>query len=365
MARTHLQDSLQSLLREKLIPWASEGAPFLLVQPPLTPPNGIQITNLKARALPAAKQIASHLLLCNWNEDQLNALRVPYLGCVVEGEADLKTGITSHEARQLPPDARKFGQQVIALPTGSFFIIPPGGAISNTSQGVHWERPKREKAFSKILWIHLIPAGAICHLCTSRDGEHNIAPFLFVQDAQLAAMTQFLLHQMQMRLVHHREIALAQLKVLLLHLDQAMSNSEPQILNSSKKMEHAAAMPPDAPQPQEISAQDPLSLACQFIENNFHLPTLTPAQIAQQCYISVPHLNRLFRKQFDQSIMEYVRQTRMNHGEKLLRGTNFPINEIARISGYRHLSHFSQAFSLRYHSSPQAFRQKLLRSKNH
>jgi AraC-like DNA-binding protein len=361
MARTYLQDSLQSLLREKLIPWTDAKSPFLLVQPPLIPPPGIKVSNVKARALPVVKQHTSHLTLYNWREDQLNALRVPYLGCVVEGEADLKTGITSRQARQLPPDMRQFGRQIMALPAGSFFILPPGGIISNANK-VHWERNKPEDARSKSFWIHLIPAGAICHLCSCRNGEHTIAPFLFVRDAQLEPMAQFLLHQMQMRLLHHEEIALAQLKVLLLHLDQAMSRNETQILHSSRKMEETTAMPPDAPRPQEASAQDPLSLACQFIENHFHLPALAPAQIAQQCYLSVPHLNRLFRKQFDQSIMEYVRHTRLAHGERLLRGTNFTINEIARLSGYHHLSHFSQAFSDRYHCSPQAFRQKILRS---
>jgi AraC-like DNA-binding protein len=362
MARTFLQDSLQSLLREKLIPWAGDGAPFLLVQPPLTPIDGIKITNLEARFLPPAKQLPSHLTLHDWKEDQLNALRVPYFGCVIEGEADLRTAITSQQARQLPDESRRFGQQIMALPAGSFFILPPGGIISNANK-VHWERPQREHAHSKIFWMHLIPAGAICHLCSSQKGEHIIAPFLFVQDAQLAPMAQFLIQQMQMRLLHHQEIALAQLKVLFLHLDQAMSNGETKTLNSSKEMEQVAAMPPDMPPHHEVSTQDPLSLACQFIENNFHLPMLTPAQIAQRCYISVPHLNRLFRKQFNQSIMQYVRQTRMNHGEKLLRGTNFSVNEIARLSGYRYLSHFSQSFSERYHQSPQAFRQKSVDAK--
>ena len=63
-----------------------------------------------------------------------------------------------------------------------------------------------------------------------------------------------------------------------------------------------------------------------------------------------------FRKAFDRSPMDFVRETRLQLGARLLKTTDLAIEQVASRVGIHSRSHFSQAFSDYYGLAPASFR---------
>jgi len=59
---------------------------------------------------------------------------------------------------------------------------------------------------------------------------------------------------------------------------------------------------------------------------------------------SLFHLSRTFSTATGMTILQYIRQLRMERAAELLRSGNFNVSEAALEGGYWSLSHFSQAF---------------------
>ena len=99
MSGVSLHKHLHRILEEKMLPSVRGGTSVTLLQAPLFTTNDehLNITSLSAPPLPRARPERSHIALHLWPEQFLNSLRVPYLACVFEGEADiaLRSRITS------------------------------------------------------------------------------------------------------------------------------------------------------------------------------------------------------------------------------------------------------------------------------
>jgi AraC-like DNA-binding protein len=370
MTGVSLRKHLQTILEEKLLPAARDAAPLVLLEPPIftTARDQIEIVSTPAKPLPRAKACRSHITLHYWPEHFLNALRVPYLACVFEGEADITTALTSEQAKQYSGVRSKggvlpFGRQTVALREAAFFLVPPSAPVSYGSRP-HWERPDPQSAYSRIFWIHLLPAGVLCHTCASSRGRHRTHPFIFISDEELPALSQLLLGETARRENQREELARTLLLALLLQLSQAFRREKSQILATGEAIESAAARRSDpATEPASRQHDDhdgslAVRRALQFLEANLNQP-LDPAAIATHSYISPSHLNRLFQAELGTSVMEYVTRQRLLKARALLRETDLPIAEIASLCGYANASHFSQLFTRHERSSPRAFRNRM------
>jgi AraC-like DNA-binding protein len=101
-------------------------------------------------------------------------------------------------------------------------------------------------------------------------------------------------------------------------------------------------------EPQEIDPR--ISKLCTYMQMNLDR-RLTLPDLAQYLYISESHLRLLFRKTMGVSPSEYLRQLRLQRAKDLLVNTSYSLKEIAVLSGFETLNHFSRVFSA-YESIP-------------
>ena len=101
-------------------------------------------------------------------------------------------------------------------------------------------------------------------------------------------------------------------------------------------------------QPQEIDSR--ISRLCDYMQMNL-AKRLTLPDLAQYLYISESHLRLLFRKTMGISPSLYLLQLRLQKAKDLLVNTSYSLKEIAELSGFQTLNHFSRMFR-KYESIP-------------
>ncbi|MGG1519303.1 AraC family transcriptional regulator [Paenibacillus oryzisoli] len=101
-------------------------------------------------------------------------------------------------------------------------------------------------------------------------------------------------------------------------------------------------------EPQDIDPR--ISKLCAYMQKNVDRK-LTLPDLAQYLYISESHLRLLFRKTLGISPSTYLRQLRLQRAKELLVNTSYSLKEIAELSGFESLNHFSRVFST-YESVP-------------
>lgn len=66
-----------------------------------------------------------------------------------------------------------------------------------------------------------------------------------------------------------------------------------------------------------------------------------------------------FARAFGRSAMDFLRETRLRHGARLLRATGLPVKAIASRVGFASRSHFSRAFADHFGAAPADYRAAL------
>lgn len=97
--------------------------------------------------------------------------------------------------------------------------------------------------------------------------------------------------------------------------------------------------------------------AAGFISEHLTQP-LSLDGIGKELHISKYHLCRLFKCEYGVSVMNYIKQRRINLAKGLLLKSDKSISEIALLSGFADFSTFSRAFKDAAGTTPSAFRKK-------
>lgn len=84
---------------------------------------------------------------------------------------------------------------------------------------------------------------------------------------------------------------------------------------------------------------------------------LTLEAIADAAFLSVSYASRLFKKEQNISIMEYLLQIRMTEARRLLKETQMSIEEISEQTGYSDSSYFTKVFRKSEGKTPSQYRQ--------
>ena len=71
--------------------------------------------------------------------------------------------------------------------------------------------------------------------------------------------------------------------------------------------------------------------------------------------MSVSKFNKAFRQNSGESLHAYVIQRRMEFAASLLQEGKYNISEVAGLSGYSNLSHFSDSFRKKYGVLPKKY----------
>jgi AraC-like DNA-binding protein len=318
---------------------------MVLANPVLWPANDKQFTPHSGKPLSETKEGRTHqVYLHRWYEQRLEASRSPCLLYVMEGEADMRIGITERmltEARGLSAKSylRECDFVTVSLSKGAFVLLPTGIPHSDGSKG-HWDRPHSERAHSRILWLRTLPMGAFCHTCCSHNENHDSDPPLFVQDTKLNPALEFLIEEMTERAADSEAVAQCQLLTMLLRIKRALAK-QTGIEDATESLEQLSAN--GATLVSHSNKATIVSRACSFIESNLHAP-LDLNKIAAHVFVSPTQLNRIFQAELQQSVMKYVTQRRLELAKVLLSRSGLPISEIGKLAGCTSASYFSQMF---------------------
>ena len=99
-----------------------------------------------------------------------------------------------------------------------------------------------------------------------------------------------------------------------------------------------------------------LRAAREYLEVRF-LDDIRLNDVAQVAGVHPVHLAREFRRHYQSSIGEFVRERRIAHASRLLTRSATPIAEIAITCGFSDQSHFSSVFKRQMGVTPARFRE--------
>jgi AraC-like DNA-binding protein len=83
---------------------------------------------------------------------------------------------------------------------------------------------------------------------------------------------------------------------------------------------------------------------------------LSIGDIAAHCGLSLSRFAHLFKDEMQRTPQQYLEARRMEQARNLIRFSNLPIGDVARVCGYEDPFYFSTRFKRAFGRSPRAFR---------
>ncbi|WP_334075122.1 response regulator transcription factor [Paenibacillus sp. A14] len=104
--------------------------------------------------------------------------------------------------------------------------------------------------------------------------------------------------------------------------------------------------------------------AKRYIHQHYSDPELTVDQVAGGMFVDASYLRKVFRKEGDISVLDYITYTRMRRAKELLAEGNVKLADIAEKVGYTDPSYFGKSFKKYYGMPPSEFEQREIRIRN-
>lgn len=95
----------------------------------------------------------------------------------------------------------------------------------------------------------------------------------------------------------------------------------------------------------------------EYISANYS-KKITNREIADAFHFNPSYINRIFKKHTGVAMHEFLLSYRLNIAMELLRTQNTPVNEIAKMSGFDDLPHFTKTFKKRTGKTPRKYREQ-------
>lgn len=102
-----------------------------------------------------------------------------------------------------------------------------------------------------------------------------------------------------------------------------------------------------------------ISMAKDYMDSNY-TSDITLEDIAQNCFLSVSHLKRLFKEYFHITPHQYIIQRRLEKAKTLLIHSDMPVRNICGEIGFENTSSFIRLFRNSYNLTPMSFRGRTL-----
>jgi len=93
----------------------------------------------------------------------------------------------------------------------------------------------------------------------------------------------------------------------------------------------------------------------QYMLNNYN-QAISTQLLADQHYVSVSHLNRLFKETTGKSVNQMLQDIRMKEAAKRLKNMEEPVMEVALSVGYTDMKHFYRLFHKHFGCTPKEYR---------
>lgn len=333
---------LETLLREKLIPWAQQSAPLIWLG---TPPRSALPLDIREEAkppLPPVRAKADIQTAKRWHAERVNSVNVPILGCVYAGNVD-------YVVRAAPGQVGR--QWHVPINSGSFFLIPPDTPFLDGSD------PPPGTPYERAVLIYLRRDGIKCHSYTRDKGKTWLHPYLFVYAPDVWLPGERLFREMQRQsgppdavVYHYLSLILC---LMLRGIREGNASTlkiprDPMQVNATESAQHTLT-----PTPQDI-----VRLATEYIDQHLKDASLTIKEVAFHVGLSSGHLNRLFHQEKGETVFAYLQARRLKEAQTLLATSTFSIRLITYLCGFTNPSHFSHWFTRNAGCSPSEYRRQ-------
>lgn len=357
---TLLRKATQAALQDHILPDLQSGGARRLVvaRLPLSVPAGTSVTEIEHPPLRETDARKVYPEEKRWDDLNIHTLRFPALYCVMEGEADLAMGVTTAMLEALPEHEKPTnpcGGYIVSLKAPSYFLVPPGTPYRTRPP---WQRPEPHSGTTRLFVVRILPIGALCNLATLQDADYQVPYSLLIKDNQLAAAMELLVDELNTPPADP-QIIQAQLLTLMLRLKRRLGTQMPLMTDGI-----FSRFPDSEPTDQQAQPlhHSLIERIHEYIQLHLHEP-LTAGEIAATVQLTPDHLNRIFKHGTGISLMSYVTRLRMESAQLLLRTSELSVQEISRLVGYRHISHFSRTFVQHTGYSPLKYRRQVKEGK--
>lgn len=348
-----VRQRLLSTLQAKVLPWLGDrhGLPTVLVEPPLLASEKVRLLGYRP-PLPVVPRLKPPSIYHSiWPKHQMDAARYIGMGCILDGEADFPFGtnierpFSSNEQRS---DAETEGGflQVVSITNRTLLVFPPGIPRPSGRQP-HWERPNKELAYSRILWLLFLPTVVFCHLCQTDGEAHSADGVVTLDDNRLEPLAQLIVEELRGQLPHSERIVQQLALALMLRLERALSSQS--LLPGRQVPLHPLPLP---------NASVFVRSICQYIQAHLAEP-LTLSEIARSHWLSPSQLNRRLQSEIGMSAIEYLIHCRIEASRSLLENPELyqlSLQEIGSLVGFADASYFRRIFTRQLGVAPGEYR---------
>lgn len=333
---------LETLLREKLIPWAQQSAPLVWLGTPPRSALPLDIREEPMPPLPPVRAFADIQTAKRWQAERVNSVNVPILGCVYAGNVD-------YVIRAAPGEEGR--QWHVPINNGSFFLIPPDTPFLDGSD------PPPGTPYERAILIYLRRDGIKCHSYTRDKGKTWLHPYLFVYAPDAWLPAERLFREMQRHsgppdavIYHYLSLILC---LMLRSVREGNASTlkiprDPIQLDTTENPQY-----PLSPTPQET-----VQMATDYIAQHLKDSSLSIKDVAFHVGLSNGHLNRLFHQEKGETVFAYLQARRLEEAKNLLATSTFSIRLITYVCGFTNPSHFSHWFTRNTGCSPSDYRRQ-------
>lgn len=128
-------------------------------------------------------------------------------------------------------------------------------------------------------------------------------------------------------------------------------NIEHLMLLILQEFKNQETISPERTRPQNLLSNEIL----EYLEKNFtENPTL--ADISKYCNYSIPHICRVFKHQFGESIVSYMNKLKIDEACKMIEKNDRTLREISEILGFDNIAYFTRIFKQLTGSTPANYR---------
>jgi two-component system response regulator YesN len=93
----------------------------------------------------------------------------------------------------------------------------------------------------------------------------------------------------------------------------------------------------------------------EYISENYHDSNLSVEGIANGIYINSSYLRKIFKKELNMSVNDYIVDLRMQKAKELIGSGNIRLSDISEMVGYNDAGYFSKSFKKKYGFSPSGY----------
>jgi AraC-like DNA-binding protein len=340
-------------LQEHILPALEAGAVTQLLVDATFDFSSIEHWALREEPLPNGALIPPQVIWPWYEERPMTAIRMPFLGFVYEGTADLPVGFTAEMAEQRDrlgmPAAPGIANLRLRAPA-SIALAP--AMPRQTGSYPMCDQSRAGFGASRSIWFYLFPDELLVYCWDAGPEGNSTTHPLEIKDSTIVQTAHLYLTALPLLASEGPGTCLGILTTLMKRLTDYLIQYGPALGNTSwpflfREMREGA---------DERSKEIYLRVS-EYID--LHLPSdLGWERLGQEFNLTPFHINRVFKDVTGRTLSEYVFTARIVAARQMLEFTTERVGDIASMTGFAGLKSFSGSFQRHLGCSPTAYRKR-------